>query len=161
MTVRENVLSGFHTSMRCGLFAGFLYWPRGQREEAEFSEYAEEIIEFLELEELRHTPIGMLSYGLRKRVDLGRALALRPALLLMDEPMAGMNIEEKGDLARFILDIRDARRIPIVLVEHDMEVVMDISDRVAVMEWGKLIAVGPPEEIRHSPRVIAAYLGQP
>ncbi len=160
MTVRENVLSGFHTSMRGGLFAGFLYWPSGQREEAVFAEKAEEIIEFLELEELRHAPVGSLSYGLRKRVDLGRALALQPALLLLDEPMAGMNLEEKGDLARFILDIRDARQIPIVLVEHDMEVVMDISDRVAVMEWGRLIAEGAPAQIRQNPRVIAAYLGQ-
>jgi branched-chain amino acid transport system ATP-binding protein len=160
MTVRENVLSGFHTSMRCGLAAAFLYWPFGAREEAAFSEKAEQIIEFLELEELRHTQVGSLSYGLRKRVDLGRALALQPELLLMDEPMAGMNLEEKGDLARFILDIREARKIPIVLVEHDMEVVMDISDRVAVMEWGRLIAEGSPEKIRRDPRVIAAYLGQ-
>jgi branched-chain amino acid transport system ATP-binding protein len=160
MTVRENVLSGFHTSMRCGLLAAFLHWPAGGREEAAFAEKAEEIIEFLELEELRHAAVGSLSYGLRKRVDLGRALALQPALLLMDEPMAGMNLQEKGDLARFILDIREARQIPIVLVEHDMEVVMDISDRVAVMEWGRLIAEGPPEKIRHDPSVIAAYLGQ-
>jgi len=160
MTVRENVLSGFHTSMRAGLFAGLLYWPWGQREEAAFTEKAEEIIEFLELEELRHAPVNALSYGMRKRVDLGRALALQPALLLMDEPMAGMNLEEKGDLARFILDIRESRRIPIVLVEHDMEVVMDISDRVAVMEWGHLIAIGEPSQIRSDPNVIAAYLGQ-
>ena len=160
MTVRENVLSGYHTSMRSGLLAGFLYWGRGQREEAEFAERAEDIIEFLELEELRHSTVASLSYGMRKRVDLGRALALEPALLLLDEPMAGMNLEEKADLARFILDISDGRGIPIVLVEHDMEVVMDISDRVAVMEWGRLIAEGPPSQIRQDERVIAAYLGQ-
>ena len=160
MTVRENVLSGFHTSMRGGLLDAFLYWPRGAREEAAFTEEAETIIEFLELEELRDTVVGELGYGLRKRVDLGRALAVRPKILIMDEPMAGMNADEKGDLARFILDIRDARRIPVVLVEHDMEVVMDISDEVVVMDWGAVIAKGRPDEVRRDERVIAAYLGQ-
>jgi branched-chain amino acid transport system ATP-binding protein len=160
MTVRENILSGFHARMRCGLLDALLYWPRGAREEAEYAERAEHIIEFLELEELRETVIGELGYGLRKRIDLGRALAVDPKILIMDEPMAGMNAEEKGDLARFVLDIRDARRIPIILVEHDMEVVMDVSDRVVVMEWGAVIAEGTPEEVRNDDRVIAAYLGR-
>ncbi len=159
MTVRENILSGFHVHMRTGLLDAFLYWPRVVREESAYAERAERIIEFLELEELRHTRVGELGYGLRKRVDLGRALAVEPRLLVMDEPMAGMNAEEKGDLARFILDIRDARKIPIILVEHDMEVVMDISDRVMVMEWGEVIADGSTEAVRSDERVIAAYLG--
>jgi len=159
MTVRENILSGLHTRTRTGLFDGFLYWPRVRSENREFAAHAEEIIEFLELEELRHVRVGDLGYGLRKRVDLGRALALKPKVLIMDEPMAGMNSEEKGDLVRFILDIKEANHTPIILVEHDMEVVMDISDRVMVMDWGTPIADGPPEQIRNDPRIIAAYLG--
>jgi branched-chain amino acid transport system ATP-binding protein len=159
MTVRENILCGFHTRMRTGLFAGLLYWGWCQREEDAFTREAEEIIEVLELEELRHAHVAELSYGLRKRVDLGRALAMNPKVLILDEPMAGMNPEEKSDLARYVLDIRDGRHIPVVLVEHDMDVVMDISDRVVVMEWGRRIAEGTPEAIRSDPRVIQAYLG--
>ena len=159
MTVRENILCGFHTRMRTGLFAGLLYWGWCRREEDAFVREAEEIIEFLELEELRHSHVGELPYGLRKRVDLGRALAMAPKVLILDEPMAGMNPEEKSDLARYILDIKEGRRIPVVLVEHDMDVVMDISDRVMVMEWGRRIAEGTPEAIRNDPRVIQAYLG--
>lgn len=159
MTVRENILCGFHTRMKTGLFAGLLYWGWCKKEEDEFVREAEEIIEFLELEELRNANVGELPYGLRKRVDLGRALAMNPKVLIMDEPMAGMNPEEKSDLARYILDIKEGRRIPIVLVEHDMDVVMDISDRVMVMEWGCSIAEGTPEEIRSNPKVIQAYLG--
>ncbi len=160
MTVRENILAGLHVHMRTGLVDALLYWPRAQAEEQRFKSEAEEIIEFLELEDLRHDHVGALSYGMRKRVDLGRALALRPKVLIMDEPMAGMSVDEKGDLARFVLDIRDARRIPIVLVEHDMEVVMDISDTITVMDWGIVIASGTPQRIRNDPKVIAAYLGQ-
>jgi branched-chain amino acid transport system ATP-binding protein len=160
MTVRENILTGFHVTMKTGLLDAFLYWPRVRGEERRFAQRAEEIIEFLELEELRHVRVGELGYGIRKRVDLGRALALDPKVLIMDEPMAGMNTEEKGDLARFVLDIKDARRIPIVLVEHDMEVVMDISDRVMVMEWGVTIVADTPDNVRMDPRVIAAYLGE-
>jgi len=160
MTVRENILAGLHVHMRTGLLDALAYWPRTRAEEQRFKGEAEEIIEFLELEELRHEPVGSLSYGMRKRVDLGRALALRPKVLIMDEPMAGMSVDEKGDLARFILDIRDARKIPVVLVEHDMEVVMDISDAVTVMDWGRVIASGPPQQVRGDPKVIAAYLGQ-
>lgn len=160
MTVRENVLAGLHVHMRTGLVDALLYWPRARAEEQRFKAEAEEIIEFLELEDLRHDHVGSLGYGMRKRVDLGRALALRPSVLIMDEPMAGMSADEKGDLARFILDIRDARQIPIVLVEHDMEVVMDISDVVTVMDWGTVIASGTPALIRKNPKVISAYLGQ-
>jgi branched-chain amino acid transport system ATP-binding protein len=159
MTARENILTGFHNRMRTGLFDALLYWGRTRREEEVFAAKAEEIIEFLELEELRHAVVGDLSYGMRKRVDLGRAIALDPKIMIMDEPMAGMNPEEKGDLARFILDIRDARKIPIVLVEHDMEVVMDISDTVTVLDFGRVIAVGTPAQVRANEAVIAAYLG--
>ncbi len=159
MTVRENILCGFHTRMKTGLFAAFLHWGSVRREEDAFVREAEDIIEFLELEELRHAPVGELPYGLRKRVDLGRALAMNPKVLIMDEPMAGMNPEEKSDLARYILDIKEGRRIPVVLVEHDMDVVMDISDRVMVMEWGRSIAEGTPEVVRNDPRVVQAYLG--
>jgi branched-chain amino acid transport system ATP-binding protein len=120
----------------------------------------EEIIEFLEIESIRHSPVGSLGYGLRKRVDLGRALAQDPKILLMDEPMAGMNTEEKEDLARFILDVREAKRIPIVLVEHDMGVVMDLADRVAVLDFGRKIAEGTPKEIQADPAVLKAYLGE-
>ena len=160
MTVRENILSGFHSQMRSGLFSGMMYWGRVQRENTHFINLAKEIIEFLELEQLRNTIVGELGYGLRKRIDLGRALGLNPKILIMDEPMAGMNNEEKGDLARFILDIRDSRNIPIILVEHDMEVVMDISDEVTVIDWGKVISSGPPDRVRTDPTVIAAYLGE-
>lgn len=159
MTVRENILTGYHPRARTGMFDALVYWGRVRAEEEALTRKAEAIIEFLELEELRHATVGDLSYGLRKRVDLGRAIALDPRILIMDEPMAGMNPEEKGDLARFILDIRDARKIPIVLVEHDMEVVMDISDTVTVLDFGKVIASGPPDQVRADATVISAYLG--
>ncbi|MDX3806677.1 ABC transporter ATP-binding protein [Bosea thiooxidans] len=159
LTARENILTGFHLRMATGPLAALLWWGACRREEEEFAARAEEIIEFLELEEQRHTPLGDMSYGMRKRVDLGRAMALDASVLIMDEPMAGMSNEEKEDLARFILDIRDGKGIPIILVEHDMEVVMSISDRVTVIDFGQVIACGSPDEVRAHPAVIDAYLG--
>ena len=159
MTARENILSGFYSRMTTGFLAALLYWGQVRREEEEFSARAEAIIDFLELEEMRHAVVGDLSYGVRKRVDLGRALALDPKILIMDEPTAGMSTEEKGDLARFILDIREGFGTSIVLVEHDMEVVMAISDKVTVVDFGEVIACGTPDEVSDDPRVVAAYLG--
>ncbi len=159
MTARDNILTGFHSRMSGGVFAALFRTPALIRQEEAFTARAEEIIAFLELEQDRHRVVGDMSYGLRKRVDLGRALATDPKILIMDEPMAGMSPEEKGDLARFILDIRDHFGIPVVLVEHDMDVVMDISDRVTVLEFGEVIAEGPPERIADDERVITAYLG--
>ena len=159
MTVIENIMVGRHLHMRSSVAQSFLYFPWTRREEVRHREFVEEIIEFLEIESIRHRPVGSLGYGLRKRVDLGRALAQEPRVLLMDEPMAGMNTEEKEDLARFILDVREARRLPIVLVEHDMGVVMDLADRVVVLDFGRRIAVGTPAEVQADPAVIAAYLG--
>ncbi|CAN5605677.1 ABC transporter ATP-binding protein [soil metagenome] len=161
MSARENIMTGFHLAMRTGPFAALVWWGRVRREEETFAARAEEIIAFLELEQLRHAPVGDLSYGMRKRVELGRALALSPKVLVMDEPMAGMSNEEKEDLARFVLDIREGLKIPVVLVEHDMEVVMSISDRVTVIDFGRVIACGAPDEVRADPGVMAAYLGTP
>ncbi len=160
MTVVENLMVGRHMHMRSNLAQSFLYFGAARREEVVHREVVEEIIEFLEIEAIRHSPVGSLGYGLRKRVDLGRALAQDPQILLMDEPMAGMNAEEKEDLARFILDVREARRIPVVLVEHDMGVVMDLADRIAVLDFGRKIAEGTPKEIQANPAVMKAYLGE-
>jgi branched-chain amino acid transport system ATP-binding protein len=160
MTVLENILTGRHIHMRTNVLQGAIRWPWTAREEVKNRLLAEKIIEFLHLEPFRESLAGDLGYGLRKRVDLGRALAAEPKFLIMDEPMAGMNVEEKEDMARFILDIREERKIPVLLVEHDMEVVMDISDRVAVLEWGRLIAEGQPKDILDNPKVIKAYLGE-
>ncbi len=160
MTALDNILSGRHIHMRSNFLHGAFYWGKADQEETEHREVAEEIIDFLEMESIRDSIVGTLGYGLRKRVDLGRALALQPKILIMDEPMAGMNVEEKEDMARFIIDIQEARKIPIVLVEHDMEVIMDISDRVVVLDGGRVIAQGPPEQIRTDPEVIRAYLGE-
>jgi branched-chain amino acid transport system ATP-binding protein len=160
MTTLDNIMAGRHIHMKTNFLHGSFYWFWADREETEHRRVAEEIIDFLEMETIRDTVVGALGYGLRKLVDMGRALAMEPKILIMDEPMAGMNVEEKEDMARFILDIQEARKIPIVLVEHDMEVVMDISNRVAVLEWGFIIAEGTPDEIKENPRVIKAYLGE-
>ncbi|GIX47421.1 MAG: ABC transporter ATP-binding protein [Candidatus Tectimicrobiota bacterium] len=159
MTVLENLMTGRALHMRRGLFSQALYWGWALREEEEHRAYVEKIIDFLEIEAIRKTPVGRLPYGLQKRVELGRALAAEPKLLLLDEPMAGMNVEEKEDMCRFILDTREEFGITCVLIEHDMGVVMDISDRVVVLDYGRKIAEGSPEEVRTNQDVIDAYLG--
>jgi branched-chain amino acid transport system ATP-binding protein len=136
-----------------------VYWGAARREEIEHRAKVEEIIDFLEIQNIRRTPVGRLPYGLQKRVELGRALAAEPELLLLDEPMAGKNVEEKQDMCRFILDVNDQFGTTIVLIEHDMSVVMDLSDRVAVLDYGRKIADGTPEEVRRDQAVIDAYLG--
>ena len=159
MSVLDNILVGRYCHMKTGLAAAFAYYPFAHREEVEHRAKAEAIIRFLEIEHVRHQPVGTLGYGMRKRVDLGRALAMEPRVLLLDEPMAGMNSEEKEDLARFILDVRESRHIPVVLVEHDMGVVMDIADRVVVLNFGRKIAEGTPQVVQQDAAVISAYLG--
>ncbi len=159
MSVVDNLMLGRHVHMRGGVISGGLYWGFGQREEIVHREAVEQVIDLLEIQAIRKQTVGSLAYGLQKRVELGRALAMAPRLLLLDEPMAGMNSEEKEDMARFILDISEEQRTTIVLIEHDMGVVMDISDNVAVLEFGQLIAYGTPAEVKASPQVVAAYLG--
>ncbi len=159
MSVLDNIMVGRYVHMRTSLPGAFTWFPFAQREEVRHRQLAEQIIDFLEIEHIRHQPVGTLGYGMRKRVDLGRALAMEPQVLLLDEPMAGMNNEEKEDLARFILDIREFKKIPVVLVEHDMSVVMDLADRVVVLNFGRKIGDATPDRIQQDPAVIAAYLG--
>jgi branched-chain amino acid transport system ATP-binding protein len=160
MTVLDVILSGRHIKMKTNPVQDMIYWPWSHRQELEHREFVEHIIDFLEMASIRKKIVGELGYGLRKRTDLARALALEPDVLILDEPMAGMNLEEKEDIARFILDISEYQGIGIAVVEHDMEVVMDISNRVVVIDWGKVIATGEPKEIRTNPEVIKAYLGE-
>ena len=161
MTTLDNIMSGRLLRMRRNFLWQTLYFGPAEKEELAHRAYVERIIDFLEIQSIRKTPVGRLPYGLQKRVELGRALAMEPELLLLDEPMAGMNVEEKEDMCRFILDINDEFGTTIALIEHDMGVVMDISDRVIVLDYGRKIADGPPDEVRASPEVIAAYLGEP
>jgi len=160
MTVLDNLMLGRHVRMRSGVLASIVYWGLAQREEVRHRRRVEDVIDFLRIQELRRRVTGSLPYGLQKRVELGRALALEPKLLLLDEPMGGMNQEEKEDMARFILDVNEEWGTTVVLIEHDMGVVMDISDRVAVLDMGQKIAEGTPDEVRANPRVIKAYLGE-
>ena len=161
MSVLDNVMTGRLTHMRASLLDQALWWGRAEREEIANRRTAEEIIDFLEIQNIRKTPVGRLPYGLKKRVELARALAAEPRLLLLDEPMAGMNVEEKEDMSRFILDVNDEFGTTICLIEHDMGVVMDLSDRVVVMDYGRRIGDGTPDEVRRNQDVIDAYLGVP
>lgn len=158
-TVVENLLVGLHHRLKSNIVTGAIFFGQARREEIAARRRVEEIIEFLEIERLRDMPVGLLSYGLQKRVELGRALAIDPKLLLLDEMVSGMNTEETEDIARFILDIRDEFGITVMMVEHDMGVVMDISDRIAVLDRGRLIAEGVPSDIAKNSAVIKAYLG--
>ena len=159
MTVLDNLMLGRHVHMKSGVLSAFLYWGLAQKEEVRHRRRVEDIIDFLKIQDLRGRPTGSLAYGLQKRVELGRALALDPKVLLLDEPMGGMNQEEKEDMARFILDVNEEWGTTIILIEHDMGVVMDISDRVAVLDYGRKIAEGPPEQVRKDAAVLDAYLG--
>jgi branched-chain amino acid transport system ATP-binding protein len=161
MTVLDNIKLGRHVFLKSGIFSDMLYWGRTQREELKLrKEIEEKIIDLLEIEAIRKKVVGTLSYGLQKRVELARALAMQPEVLLLDEPMAGMNLEETEDMARFIINVNQMWDASIILVEHDMGVVMDISDRVCVLEFGQKIAEGSPREIQKNSQVIRAYLGE-
>ena len=159
MTVIENLLTGRHIRMTGSFLAGAVWVGKAKREEIEHRRKVEEIIDFLEIERWRKHPVALLPYGFQKRVEVGRALAMEPELLLLDEPVAGMNLEETRDMARFILDIRSELGISVLLVEHDMHLVMDIADRVMVLHFGQRISEGPPERVQSDPRVVSAYLG--
>jgi branched-chain amino acid transport system ATP-binding protein len=160
LTVLENLMLGRHHHIRYGTLSAIAWLGRARREEIANREIVEEIVDFLELEQWRRLPVGLLPYGVQKRVELGRALAMQPQLLLLDEPVAGMNLEETEDMARFIVSIREELDIPMILVEHDMGLVMDLADRVLVVDFGVPIATGTPAQVQHDGAVILAYLGE-
>jgi branched-chain amino acid transport system ATP-binding protein len=160
LTVLENLMLGRHHRMSTALLPSLLWYGPARRQEIAHRELVEEVIDLLELQAVRHKPVGSLAYGYAKRVELGRALCMQPAVLLLDEPMAGMNAEEKEDMARYVLDVNELAGVTVVLIEHDMDVVMDISSRVTVLDFGRLIAAGTPDEVRRDPAVIDAYLGE-
>ncbi len=160
LTVLDNLMLGRHQHIKYGWPSAVVWRGRARNQELEHRRFVEEIVDFLELERWRSLPVGLLPYGVQKRVELGRALAMEPKLLLLDEPVAGMNLEETEDTARYILDIRDELGMPIVMVEHDMGLVMDLADRVMVLDFGTAITTGPPDEVQRHPDVVRAYLGK-
>ena len=160
MSVLENIMAARYLHMKSSIFADAIYFGPALRQEKEHMAVVEDLIDFLEIAPWRHQVVGALPMGLRKRVELGRALALEPKILLLDEPMAGMNLDEKEDVARFIIDIYELRKIPIILVEHDMDVVMDLADQLVVLNFGYKIAEGKPKEIKDNPEVLKAYIGK-
>lgn len=160
LTTLENLLAARHSKMKQSILHSAIWYGKARKEEVYNRRIVEEIIDFLEIQSIRKQTVGMLPYGLRKRVELGRALAIEPKVLLLDEPMAGMNLEEKEDMARFILDVAERKELPVVIVEHDMGVIMDISDRIIVIDNGVVIAEGTPKQIANNPKVIEAYMGR-